>query len=109
MDPGTRLRDRRALVTGAGSGIGRATALRLLSEGARGVATDVYSEGLDGPGSPSLRTFPMDVADETSVVSGTATAIEHLGGLDVLVNAAGILLAEHTHETSLECGTCCSA
>jgi NAD(P)-dependent dehydrogenase (short-subunit alcohol dehydrogenase family) len=44
----------------------------------------------------------MDVADETSVVSGTATAIERLGGLDVLVNAAGILLAEHIHETSLE-------
>lgn len=99
----TRLNGRRVLATGAGSGIGHATTLRLLAEGARVVATDVYTEGLDGmPPSPSLTTFPMDVTDETSVVSGTATAIEQLGGLDVLVNAAGMLLTDHTHETPLE-------
>jgi NAD(P)-dependent dehydrogenase (short-subunit alcohol dehydrogenase family) len=98
-----RLHDRRVLVTGAGSGIGHATTLRLLSEGACVVATDVYTEGLEGlPRSRNLMTFPMDVADETSVVSGTATALEQLGGLDVLVNAAGVLLAEHVHETPLE-------
>ena len=44
----------------------------------------------------------MEVADETSVVSGSNAAIERLSGLDVLVNAAGILLAEHIHETSFE-------
>src|SRR5207248_7579846 len=96
-----RLRDRRILVTGAGSGIGRATTLRLLDEGARVVATDV--KGVDElPASPGLKTFTMDVADETSVADGATAAIDHLGGLDVLVNAAGILLAEHTHQTSLE-------
>jgi NAD(P)-dependent dehydrogenase (short-subunit alcohol dehydrogenase family) len=101
-----RLRDRRILVTGAGSGIGRATTLRLLEEGARVVGTDVSEEGLQGTqaaaGPAGLLTFTMDVADEASVASGTAAAIDHLGGLDVLVNAAGILLASHTHETSLE-------
>ncbi|MEU4671368.1 SDR family oxidoreductase [Amycolatopsis sp. NPDC023774] len=102
----TRLHDRRILVTGAGSGIGRATTLRLLSEGARVVATDVSAETVAGTaelaGDPRLETFVMDVADEQSVVKGTAAAVEHLGGLDVLVNAAGILQASHTHETSLE-------
>ncbi|NBH08989.1 SDR family oxidoreductase [Amycolatopsis sp. SID8362] len=92
-----RLRDRRILVTGAGSGIGRATTLRLLEEGARVVATDV--SGLDDL---PTTTVPMDVADEAAVAAGVASALETLGGLDVLVNAAGILLASHTHETSLE-------
>ncbi|WP_439379893.1 SDR family NAD(P)-dependent oxidoreductase [Amycolatopsis lexingtonensis] len=93
-----RLRDRRILVTGAGSGIGRATTLRLLEEGARVVATDVT--GLDDLPVPEKLT--MDVADEAAVADGVASALETLGGLDVLVNAAGILLASHTHETSLE-------
>ncbi|MEU4254069.1 SDR family oxidoreductase [Amycolatopsis sp. NPDC026612] len=98
-----RLRDRRILVTGAASGIGRATTLRLLDEGARVVATDVDAAGLAGlAGPPELTTFTMDVADEESVTSATASAISVLGGLDVLVNAAGILLAEHTQRTSLE-------
>lgn len=102
----SRLDERRILVTGAGSGIGRATTLRLLEEGARVVATDVSAEGIAGTaeaaGSAALRTFVMDVADEASVVRDTNAAIEHLGGLDVLVNAAGILMPAHTHETSLE-------
>ncbi|GAA3563836.1 SDR family oxidoreductase [Amycolatopsis ultiminotia] len=95
----TRLRDRRILVTGAASGIGRATVQRLLAEGARVVATDVSPVELEDP---ALKTAALDVSEEASVVAGVAAAVEHLGGLDVLVNAAGILLAAHTHETPLE-------
>ena len=43
----------------------------------------------------------MDIGDEPSVVDGVRRAVEALGGLDALVNAAGILRSSHTHETSL--------
>ncbi len=103
MNLTSRLNGRRVLVTGAGAGIGHATTLRLLAEGACVVATDVYTEGMDNlPRSAGLMRFPMDVTDETSVASGMTTAVDFLGGLDVVVNAAGILLSEHTHETPVE-------
>lgn len=90
-----RLQDRRVLLTGGGSGIGRATAVRLVAEGARVVAADVSEEGLaatrdevDDPDRLLLR--PLDVSDEDAVVAGVAEAVEALGGLDVLVNLAGV-------------------
>jgi NAD(P)-dependent dehydrogenase (short-subunit alcohol dehydrogenase family) len=105
-----RLDGRRILVTGAASGIGQATALRLLDENASVVAADVSAEGLEktraqaeesGSGA-RLRTLEMDVGEEQSVVDGVRSAVSTLGGLDSLVNAAGILRASHTHETSTE-------
>ncbi|MET7302067.1 SDR family oxidoreductase [Embleya sp. NPDC005575] len=105
-----RFDTRRVLVTGAGSGIGQATALRLLREGGRVVAADVVADGLadtrelattEGT-AERLTTLIVDIADETSVAEGVRTAVAELGGLDVLVNAAGILRAEHTHLTSLD-------
>ena len=105
-----RLEDRRILVTGAASGIGQATALRLLSEGASVVAADVAADGLaqtqaradEAATADRLTTMPMDVGDEGSVIDGVRLAVETLGGLDALVNAAGMLRAAHTHQTSLE-------
>jgi NAD(P)-dependent dehydrogenase (short-subunit alcohol dehydrogenase family) len=105
-----RFADRRVLITGGGSGIGQATVLRLLAEGGAVVAADVSEEGLaatadraEAAGSAErLSTVAMDVADEGSVRAGVAAAIGRLGGgLDVLVNAAGILRAAHTHEMPL--------
>ncbi|MGY0023478.1 SDR family NAD(P)-dependent oxidoreductase [Streptomyces sp. cg35] len=102
-----RYEARRALITGGGSGIGQATVLRLLEEGGTVVAADVSEAGLQdtaakaGAAADRLTTVVVDIADEASVRAGVAAAVDVLGGLDVLVNAAGILRSSHTHETSL--------
>ncbi|GAA4922613.1 SDR family NAD(P)-dependent oxidoreductase [Streptomyces coeruleoprunus] len=105
-----RYEKRRVLITGAGSGIGRATVHRVLAEGGTVVAADVDEAGLretydravaDGTAG-RLTTSVLDVSDERSVTEGVAAAVARLGGLDVLVNAAGILRCEHTHRTGLD-------
>ncbi|WP_049559614.1 SDR family NAD(P)-dependent oxidoreductase [Nonomuraea sp. SBT364] len=101
-----RLADRRILITGAASGIARATTLRLLAEGARVVAADVSEAGLqetlEAAGTDRLTVATADIADEESVNSLVTRAATALGGLDALVNAAAILRGAHTHECSLE-------
>lgn len=104
-----RLDGNRILVTGAASGIGQATALRLLTEGAAVVGADVSAEGLETTRTRAVESatgarftpLEMNIGDETSVVDGVRSAIDTLGGLDSLVNAAGMLRASHTHQTSL--------
>ncbi|MGV9666103.1 SDR family NAD(P)-dependent oxidoreductase [Nocardia niigatensis] len=105
----SRYEGRRVLVTGAGSGIGQGVALRLLAEGARLVAADVSEAGLaatvdavPADQRERLRTLTVDISNPEAVRTVTAEALEFLGGLDVLVNAAGILRAAHTHEMPLE-------
>ncbi|MPY56206.1 SDR family NAD(P)-dependent oxidoreductase [Streptomyces spongiae] len=105
-----RLTGRRILVTGAASGIGRATALRLLSEGARVAATDVAEDGLaetaglaaEAGSAEQLSTAVLDVSDETAVQSVVAGTVAELGGLDAVVNVAGMLRGAHTHDCSLD-------
>lgn len=102
-----RYEGRRALVTGGGSGIGQATVLRMLAEGGTVVAADVSEAGLQdtvtkaGADAGRLTTVVVDIADESSVREAVAAALTSLDGLDVLVNAAGILRSSHTHETPL--------
>ncbi|MEU5993041.1 SDR family oxidoreductase [Spirillospora sp. NPDC047418] len=85
----------KVLLTGAASGIGRATAIRLTAEGAAVYGVDLSEPGLaetaaaiTGPGTLTTRT--ADVTDEAAVIAAVADAAETLGGIDVLVNVAGI-------------------
>ncbi|PBC70349.1 short subunit dehydrogenase [Streptomyces sp. TLI_235] len=75
-----------AVVTGGASGIGLATARLLAARGARVACLDVRPEGVP---STLVRAY-ADVADEQSVRAGVAWAAELLGGIDILVNCAGV-------------------
>jgi NAD(P)-dependent dehydrogenase (short-subunit alcohol dehydrogenase family) len=102
-----RYTDRRVMITGGGSGIGQATVLRILDEGGRVVAADISESGLKDtvaraePHGDRLGTVVMDIAVEESVKDGVAEAVRQLGGLDALVNAAGILRSAHFLDTTL--------
>ncbi|HET7456864.1 MAG TPA: SDR family oxidoreductase [Gemmatimonadaceae bacterium] len=80
----------RVLVTGGGSGIGRATAQLLAARGARvaicGRRADVLREAADAVGATPI---PADVSDESSVRDLVAGVVRALGGYDVLINNAG--------------------
>ncbi|THA83811.1 SDR family oxidoreductase [Streptomyces sp. A0592] len=105
-----RYEGRRVLITGGGSGIGRATVHRLLAEGGRVHAVDVSEAGLKATAEYAaaaghgdrLTTALLDISDENAVREGVAAATGSLGGIDVLVNAAGILRSAHTHHTTLD-------
>lgn len=101
-----RFEDKVALVTGAGSGIGRATAVRLAAEGARVFAHDVNPAGLEetaaavtGSGG-TIETRAGDVTARSECVDTVAAAVAAFGRLDVLGNVAGIAQSVHVTEMS---------
>lgn len=109
--PLERLSERVVLVTGAASGIGRATAARLAAEGARVLACDVTAEALDASATEAddgaqagggAVAHLLDVSDENATASAVDLVLERWGRLDGLVNAAGILRTARTHESDLE-------
>ena len=77
------------LVAGGGSGLGAATARLLADDGANVVAADLGGEAGDG-----VRFVQTDVTDEGSVKSAVSIALEEFGGLDGVVNCAGVAIAE---------------
>lgn len=79
------LAGKRALVTGVASGIGKATASALIDAGCRAVGIDLVLSDL-----VSCRTVVADIANEAAVRNAVDAAIRELGGLDIVVNAAGI-------------------
>ena len=106
-----RFEGRVAIVTGAASGIGRATTQRLVDEGATVVAVDQDADGLaaaaeaigkEADDAGAVVTLVGDVTDPGSAAQAVATATGELGRLDVLVNNAGILRFEHSHEVAAD-------
>ena len=81
-----RLQGKRALVTAAGAGMGRAAVLAFAREGARVLATDVNAELVkDLAGRPGIETARLDVLDDAAV----AAFVEKAGAVDILFNCAG--------------------
>ena len=92
------------LITGAGSGIGRATARRLASEGARLMLVDRNTEGLaqtlaELPAGTAVLHRELDVSDEAAVEQCVADTLSHFGRLDVLCNNAGIAGGDYSLAT----------
>ncbi|SEE92285.1 NAD(P)-dependent dehydrogenase, short-chain alcohol dehydrogenase family [Streptomyces sp. 3213] len=88
---------RSVIVTGAGSGIGRAAALAFAAEGAKVVVADLNAEGakavvkeIEQTGGTAL-AVTGDLSEQAVVDEVTATTVERFGGIDVLVNNAGIM------------------
>ncbi len=95
-----RFVDEVAIVTGAGNGIGKATALRLASEGARMVVADLDEsaaqqtvEEINAAGGQAM-AVTVDVTTRTSVEAMVATVLARYGQVDVLCNIAGIAVGE---------------
>lgn len=95
--------DRSVIVTGGGSGIGRATARRFADLGAQVRIGDVDDAGMSETARehPGISTVHCNVADEASVTTLVDGTVADHGGLDIVVNLAGVLTFENSHEVAL--------
>ncbi|HSM95663.1 MAG TPA: SDR family NAD(P)-dependent oxidoreductase [Rhizomicrobium sp.] len=84
-----RLKDRAAIVTGAASGIGKATAQLFAEEGAKVLAVDLPDRGL-ASGHANVATFEKSVGDSDAADAIVGEAVKRFGRLDIVMNNAGI-------------------
>jgi 3(or 17)beta-hydroxysteroid dehydrogenase len=104
----SRMSGKIALITGAASGLGKADALRLAQEGATVVLTDIDDGGqaiakqISESTGQQTRFFHHDVSDENRWEEIMAAIVDEFGGLDVLVNNAGIAFIATPEDTTLE-------
>jgi len=106
---GARLADRVCLITGAGSGIGRASALAFAAEGAFVAVADLDGAAaaqtvalIRAAGSPAARAFEVDVTDPEATLNVAAAVVDAEGRIDVLFNNAGIAGIGMVHDTSVD-------
>lgn len=102
-----RLAGKRVMITGAGSGIGRASVARVLAEGGRVFAVDLDPAALNdtltsaGARADSVVTHSCNIADPQAVAGGLRHCVDVLGGLDALVHMAGVLRFDDTGDLAL--------
>lgn len=100
MSPMSSLSGRTYVVTGAGSGIGKAVAQRLARDGAKVAAWDIRAEAAEETAQEvDGAAFPCDVAEVADVDQATSGTVDRFGGINGLVNAAGIFRVEGGVET----------
>ncbi|HKI46281.1 MAG TPA: SDR family oxidoreductase [Balneolales bacterium] len=98
-----RLKGKRTIVTGAASGIGKAIAERFAQEGARVLVLDVNPEAAQKTArelGDNAIAMPVDVTNAAQVEAAVNNVNEQWGGIDVMVNNAGVGVAAKTAETS---------
>jgi NAD(P)-dependent dehydrogenase (short-subunit alcohol dehydrogenase family) len=94
-----------ALVTGAGSGLGRATAIQLASEGAAVACLDIVTDAVEKTAAEiggAARAYTSDVSDPVSVRAAVDGAAADLGRIELVFNCAGIGRFSHSHETPFD-------
>lgn len=103
-----RLQNKIALITGAGNGIGAATATRFAQEGALVIVTDINGESAENVAAQintnggRAEAHIQDVTDEALWTTLVAEIVATHGGLDVLVNNAGIAITANVESTTLD-------
>ncbi len=103
------LDDKVAVITGAGSGIGRALALNLAEKGSRLALSDVDESGLaktvaqvERAGARQVRSDHLDVSDRDAFGRYALDVVQHFGRVNVVINNAGVALAGRFEEVTLE-------
>lgn len=101
------LRNKVAVITGAGSGIGRALAMGLAREGARLAISDIDDDGLAGtlrglPAGTEVRGYRLDVTSPEAVLEHSEAVIRDFGGTQLLINNAGSALLGTFERQTLE-------